>query len=146
MSRSCGLSSWETVIASHFPGLSLPQSRVLAWWSFGIYLAQSCALTAVIAHLFRVVGKKPDTLRQRLREWLYDAPDKRGGKRRQLDVEVCFAPLFRWIVQAWVRDKLFMAVDASSLKERFVVLSVSVCFRGCAIPLACTVLPPPPQR
>jgi len=50
----------------------------------------------------------------------------------------CFAPLFRWIVSWWSpgEQRLALAMDASSLSDRFTVLCVRVVYRGCAIPLA----------
>ena len=37
-----------------------------------------------------LLGKKENTVRQRLREWCYDAKDKRGRHRVDLDVKTCF--------------------------------------------------------
>jgi hypothetical protein len=43
----------------------------------------------------------------------------------------------------WTPDeqKLVLAMDATSLKKLFVVLSISVVYRGCAIPIAWAILP-----
>ncbi len=80
-------------------------------------------------------------MRQQLREWCYEAKAKRGPKRQALDVEQCFAPLLGWVLSWWKGKQLAVAVDATSLGARFVVLAVSVVYRGCAIPVAWTVLP-----
>ncbi len=37
-------------------------------------------------------------------------------------------------------QKLVLAMDASTLKQLFVVLSISVVYRGCAIPIAWAIL------
>src|SRR5207248_1384340 len=73
----------------------------------------------------------------------YDAADKkgRGGKghnRQALDVTTCFVPLVRWILAWWGCDeqRLALALDATLLGERLAVLSISVVYRGCAIPVA----------
>jgi hypothetical protein len=76
-----------------------------------------------------------------LREWCYEAQAKRGKPRQELGVETCFAPLLAWVLSWWEGQQLALAVDATTLGQRFVVLVVSVVYRGCAIPVAWTVLP-----
>src|SRR5439155_153448 len=86
--------------------------------------------------------RKEQTVRQQLREWYYDTPRKRGPKRQALHVETCFAPLLGWVVSWWQGTQLALAIDATTLGERFVVLAVSVVYRGCAIPVAWASLLP----
>jgi hypothetical protein len=129
------------------PHLSKPQATVLAMWSFGMVLAQSCGLTSVAATLAGLLGQRDTTVRQRLREWCYDAPhkagSKRGIKRDTLDVTTCFLPLMRWVLAWWPSDehRLALAIDATTLGQRFTVLAVSLIYRGCAIPIAWAVVP-----
>ena len=104
-------------------------------------LARSCALSAVSEFLAKGLERKPNTVRQQLREWCYEAKAKRGGPRQELKVESCFAPLLAWVLNWWEGNQLALAVDATTLGQRFVVLVVSVVYRGCAIPVAWTVLP-----
>ena len=82
MSRSDGLSQWTTTVSTQLPHLSRPQATVLALWSYGMVVAQSCGITTVAAFLGCLLHKKPDAVRQQLREWCYAAEDKTGGKRR----------------------------------------------------------------
>lgn len=103
-------------------------------------LVRSCALSSVILILAPLLGIKYNTLRQRLREWCYDAKDKRGKKRDDLKVESCFPALLGWLIRWWQGKQLALALDATTLKDIFVVLTVSVVYRGCAIPVAWTVL------
>jgi hypothetical protein len=44
------------------------------------------------------VGCSESSVVHRLREWGYCAKDKRGDKRRDLEVSLCFAPLVCWIL------------------------------------------------
>ena len=62
------------------------------------------------------------------------AEDKKGDKRRELEVCTCFGPLLQWILR-WpaIRRDLALALDATTLKKRFTVLVISVVYRGCAI-------------
>jgi hypothetical protein len=38
---------------------------------------------------------------QRLREWLRNADEKKGNKRKAIEVTSCFAPLLSWILSQW---------------------------------------------
>ena len=143
MSRHDGLSQWHATVSTHLPGLSPAQASVLALWSYGMVLARSCGITSVAVVLAPLLGAKENTVRQRLREWCYDAADKRGPKRQDLDVPTCFAPLLRWVVAGWpvCEKRLVLAMDATTLGQRFTVLTISVVYRGCAIPVAWAVVP-----
>jgi DDE family transposase len=132
---------WTEVVTTHLPHLSKPQAAVLALWSLGLVLARSCALSAVSLVLAQGLERKPNTVRQQLREFCYEAQAKRGGPRQELKVESCFAPLLAWVVRWWEGPQLALALDATTLGQRFVVLVLSVLYRGCAIPVAWTVLP-----
>jgi hypothetical protein len=141
MHCQASVDQWQTTIMQHLPQLSKPQATVLALWSMGMVLARSCSLTAVSAIVAAVWNRKEATIRQRLREWYYEAPAKRGSKRQALQVETCFAPLLGWIVSWWQGTQLALALDATTLGTCFVVLAISVVYRGCAIPVAWVILP-----
>jgi Transposase DDE domain len=142
MTCSERVSQWTEGVSRHFPHLSRPQATVLALWSLGIVLASSCGLSQVSVLLAMLLGQPEETLRQRLREWYYPAQDKAGKKRRTLEVDSCFAPLLRWVLAWWPEQQreLALALDATTLGQRFTVLCVSVLVRGCAIPVAWKVL------
>ena len=141
MSRQAGLSEWIDLVSTHMPHLSIPQARVLALWSYGIALTRSCGRLTVATFLALLMRQKVATVEQRLYAWGCPATHKAGGQRQTVDVTTCFVPLVRWIVALWARPQLALALDATSLGSRFVVLTVSVVDRGCAIPVAWTVLP-----
>jgi Transposase DDE domain len=46
-----------------------------------------------------------------------------------------------WVVSWWHGTQLALALDATTLGQRFVVLALSVVYRGCAIPVAWVILP-----
>jgi hypothetical protein len=56
-------------------------------------------------------------------------------------VTTCFVPLLRWIVSLWHGTQLALTLDASLLSDRFVVLAISVVYRGIGLPVAWTILP-----
>ena len=119
---------WRLTIMTHVPHLSQTQATGLALWSLGLVLARSCALTAVSAFLAEGLKQKENTVRQRLREWCYEAQAKRGKKRQEVCVETCFAPLLAWVLSGWTGTQLALALDATTLGDRFVVLAISVLY------------------
>ncbi len=124
------------------PQMSTCEVNVLALWSYGIVLAQTCGLNRVAALLAGVLGKKETNLRQQLREWYYERKAKRGAQRVDWSVRGSFAPLLKWVLSLWAgEERLLLAMDATSLKKCFVVLSISVVYRGCAIPVAWKIFP-----
>jgi hypothetical protein len=130
-------------VSSALPVLRPAQARVLAAFSFGMIVTQSCGLTTVAMFLAQLFGGTYDAHRQQLREWCYDAADKRGRRRQQVEVRTCFAPLLRWVLSAWPpgEKRVALALDATTLGQRFTVLALSVVYGGCAIPVAWVVVP-----
>src|SRR5215210_4247641 len=109
------LYQWTDQVTTHFPHLSRAQAVVLALWSFGMVLARSCGLSSVALVVAKLLGQRDNTVRQRLREWYREAPAKRGRDRTEIDPTTCLA-------------------------DRLTVLAISVVYRGCAVPVAWTVL------
>lgn len=131
-------------IEEHLPVLRPAQQRGLVLWVYGTVLAQSGCLSAVVLALRPVFGGAAQhALRQMLREWSLDGADKTLPGRHQVDVGLCFAPLLGWVLAWWHGETLALAVDATALGKRLVVLSISVLYRGSAIPVAWCVLPGP---
>jgi hypothetical protein len=132
------LKKWIEEVDQHMPHLSQAQILVLALWTFGMVVAHSCGESSVTQVIARLTQQKPDNVRQRLREWCWDQKDKAGKKRTEVEVVSCFVPLLRWILQSWEAGEksIALVMDASTLGERYVVLAISVVYRGCAIPIA----------
>jgi hypothetical protein len=141
MQHPAGLSQWREEIASGLPVLSDAQAWVLAQWCFGIEQTTQCGSTTVAVFLGLALGCAWETVRQRLREFYFDAADKCGLSRRDLDVRVCFLPFARWVLAHWPGQRLAIALDATSLADKLVILTVSVVYKGCAVPIAWKVLP-----
>ena len=117
------LNSWIETVRQHMSVLSKPQAVVLALWSFGIVVTQCCGLTTVTFFLALLLGCKESAMRQRLREWSWGQEDKKGQKRRELEVTRCFAPLLKWVLSWWPTEEMrsALAMDASSLADRLTV-------------------------
>jgi hypothetical protein len=141
MARQDPLDVWTRELRGAFPDMSKPQLKGLAEWSFGMTLARCCSLDSVALYMADWLGQPELSVRSRLREWYMPAELKSGSKRQDLEVGTCFAPLLRWLVRDWPQPRLALALDASTLFDRFVLLAVSVLYRGCAFPVAWKVLP-----
>lgn len=86
MSRAQIVSEWETQVSRQLPRLTRPQARVLALWRLGMALAQRRGQTSVVTAVASGLGRSANTVRQRLREWTYEARAKHGATRRSLEV------------------------------------------------------------
>ncbi|WP_205701347.1 transposase, partial [Herpetosiphon llansteffanensis] len=132
------LADWEARVQTHLPQIPRSYVRVIAWGSFAMVMAQSCGLTSMSVVLAALCGQSPNTLRQRLREFAYAAAAKRGTFRTALDVTTLFPALVRWIVAWWQPDdrRMVLVMDATTLRQTVTVLTISIVYRGCAIPVA----------
>jgi len=132
---------WTKEVTISLPTLSRSQAAVLALWVIGMVVTRSCGLTAVSALIAAWQHRQENTVRQQLREFYQEAAAKAGTQRRAVIVEPCFVWLLRWVLRGYVGRQVALALDASSLDDRFVVLAISVVYRSCAIPVAWAVLP-----
>jgi hypothetical protein len=132
---------WQERVAALVPSLSSSQVKVLGLISYGIVLFHGCGMTRLSNGLGKVEQVPAGRLRQRLRECSSEAEAKRGKKRREVDVRACFGDLMAGILRDWHGEKtLALALDASTLGERFTVLNLSVLSRGCALPVAWVII------
>ena len=121
---------------------SQPQLTGLALWVCGAILAGSTCQNAVASALS--ARGNWNSLRQYLREWLYDGSDRARPCRTELDVTLCFAPLLKWVLGWWRSGRLApvsstgqaLAVDPTLKGDQTTAIVISVVYRGCAIPVA----------
>ena len=128
MSRSPELSQWRTQIAQHFPHLSQPMVMGLALWSLGMILVRSCSLTAIADWWSCQLGQPFQTVRERLRVTYREAEAKAGAHRAELDLSPRWAPWLAWVLEGWSGTALAVALDATTLGQRFVLLAISVVY------------------
>ena len=142
MSQDERLLQWTQEVSTHMGHMSRPQAVVLALWSYGMVMTRCCGLTTVAGFLCLLHGKKFETVRQRLREWCYDGQDKRGKQRQTVQVQSCFAPLLRWILKRWTSaiPRLAIALDATHLRQDFIVLAVCVVYNQSSLPVAWVIV------
>ena len=141
MSRSPELYQWRAQIANHFPHLSQPVVMGLALWSLGMIVVRSCSLTAIADWWSCQLGQPFQTVRERLRDTYREAEAKAGGHRAELYMSQCWVPWLNWVLEGWSGRQLAIALDATTLGQRFVLVVISVVYRGCAVPILWKVLP-----
>lgn len=138
------LTQWESLLQKNLPELTVPQVSVLAMFSFAVASTGMCGLTTTATYLGLLLDHPWERLRQRLREFYKPASAKAGAKsgrkRRELDVSRCFAGLLGWIVRLSKSTTLAIAIDATTLSDRFTILSISVVYRSTAIPVAWSIV------
>jgi len=104
-------------------------------------MLDECGITGLSHGLAKIEQVPAERLRQRLREFYYEAEAKRGKKRREVDVQHCFPDLLRSVLRGWEGKKeLALSIDAMTLGERFTVLNISVVYRGCGMTIAWKII------
>src|SRR5579872_2992940 len=104
------LCEWTEVVSRQLPNLSGSEARVLALYSFGMVVVQSCGLTSIAVFLGMLLGRKENSVRQQLREFTYAGSDKRGSHRKSVMVESCFGDLVGWIITWWSHGEKRLAL------------------------------------
>ena len=117
----------QQIIETHLPHLSQPQLTGLALWVCGAILAGSACQNAVASA--RSPWGRWNSLRQYLREWLYDGSDRARPCQTELDVSICFAPLLRWVLCWWRSDRLALAIDPTLKGDQTTAIVISVLYR-----------------
>ena len=145
--RQAAYEKWVEVLRQRFPPFSKPQAKGLALWSIGIVLAKSSSLSAVALALAVWLGLVALSLLKRLQEWYLEASAKKGHgshstglHRRDWSCPELSPYLLRWILEGWPSRQLVLALDPTNFGDRFHVLDISVLYRGCAVPVAWTVV------
>jgi hypothetical protein len=130
----------EELVETFLPALRRAERGGLALWVVALLVAESCCERTILTKM-APLGYATHALRARLREWLYAGADRAAPCGTSLAVEACFAPLLGWVLAWWGGPTLPLAIDATALRGRVVVLAISVLYRGSAIPVAWVVLP-----
>lgn len=135
------LDYWTEAVSTGFGQLSKAQAAVLALYSYGMVMIQHCGQTMIVTFLGMLLGIPIPNLRQRLREWNYESQQKRGKHRQAIQIETHFGSLLEFILRCWCKPRrVVLALDVTYLRDRHTILTVSIVYRGCAIPVAWRVL------
>jgi|GEM_PF-618744 len=140
-SSMASIATLQKRVEEMLPSLSKAEAQVLGLLTYGILMLDECGITGLSHGLAKIEQVPAERLRQRLREFSYEAKAKRGKKRREVDVERCFPDLLRAVLRDWEGKKeLALGIDAMTLGERFTVLNISVMYRGCGLSIAWKII------
>ena len=118
------LYQWNEMIDKGFPKLGRWQKRMLARFSYGVILAQSCGLNRVAKHLTGQANA---------------SNMERGLQRFLANDRIVMKVLFRWWIEwvlcLWGKAALLILVDETKLSDHVAVMMVGVAYQGSAIPL-----------
>ena len=118
------LYQWNEAIDKRFPRMGRWQKRMLANFSYGVVLAESCRLSAVAKHL---TGRaNASSMERGLQRWL--ANDR-------LVMKEVFKWWITWVLSLWGKAALLILVDETKLSDHVAVMMVGVAYQGSAIPL-----------
>lgn len=118
------LYQWEQKISKVFPQLGRWQVWTLAFFSYGVILAESCRLNSVARAL---TGRaEASSMERRLQRWLANDHIALTG---------LFAAWVGWVMGLWGKAPLLVLVDETKLSDHVSVMMVGVAYHACAIPL-----------
>lgn len=118
------LYQWFSEVEGRLPELSKPQAYVLALFSLGVAKTRQNAVSKVSEGLWDV--GKADSVERRLQRFL-------GNPR--LEAKACCQMWTRWVLRAWVSDRLDMLVDETKLGDWLSVMVIGLAYRRRCIPL-----------
>jgi hypothetical protein len=118
------LYQWSEAIDKAFPSLGRWQVQTLAYFSYGVLLAQSCRLSRVVPPL----SGQADTSsgERRLQRWLAN---------QRIDMADLFAYWLRWVLRLWGQAPVLVLVDETKLSKQVAVMMVGLAYQRTAIPL-----------
>ena len=122
--NSAILYQWNKMIDKGFAGMGRWQKRLLAGFSYGVVLAQSCRLNSVAKQL---TGRaNASSMERGLQRWLAN---------ERVVMKVIFKWWISWVLQLWGEAALLILVDETKLSDHVAVMMVGVAYQGSAIPL-----------
>ncbi len=86
-SSVASIAGLQKQVGQMLPSLSKAEAQVLGFLSYGILLFNGCGMTRLSHGLAKLEQVPAGRLRQRLREFYYEAEAKRGNKRREVKEE-----------------------------------------------------------
>lgn len=137
------LDLWSAQVSRHLAHLNAGVRRGLSLYSFGIIMLGTSGQSTVVAFLSLLLARPFNTVRQQVREVVYDHGDKAGRKRTDFDITTCFVPLLQWMLHCFAPDQrtLVLAIDVTYLRDTFAVFAVSVVIGGSSIPVGWHIQP-----
>jgi hypothetical protein len=137
------VTAWPTILQTHLPPWTKPHATVVALGSLGLVLARAWALTAVRACRAPWLGRTAPPGRQPVRALGSAVTATRGTARGARGGEPCCEPRLAWGVGPWEGTPWALALAAPTWGARLTGVALRLGSRGCALPVAWTVLAAP---
>lgn len=99
------------------------------WALVGLLLSQQIHLSQWA--LYRPGRAKAGSKQRQVSRWLHN---------RKISPSQVYGPLIKRVLQAWANQRLYLALDSSSLWGRFTLVRLALIYRGRALPLCWLVL------
>ena len=115
---------------------NLGRLYTLTWAAVGLLLEKTISLT-VWATVIQERAKWAASRYRRLHRWMHN---------KKVRPHTIYAPLVRTALARWTETCIYVALDTSVLWNKFMLVRLSLIYRGRAIPLAWTVLAHPSAR
>ncbi|HXV96789.1 MAG TPA: transposase [Anaerolineae bacterium] len=116
---------WQNGVRFH----DLRCLMTFVWALVGLLLSQQIHLSQWA--LYRPGRAKAGSKQRQLARWLHN---------RKINPSQVYGPLIKQVLRAWTNQRLFLALDSSSLWGRFTVVRLALIYRGRALPLTWRVL------
>jgi hypothetical protein len=88
-SSVANIAQWQKRVGDLLPNLSESEAMVLGLLSYGMVILNGCGMTKLSNGLAKIEQVPASRLRQRLREFYYEASAKRGKKRARQSMCKC---------------------------------------------------------
>ena len=144
-SSQTSIAKMQQEVHELLPSISRAQANVLGEMVYGMMMTDSCGMTHLWSYLSDVSWQTDESVTPKVSRMYYEKEAKAGVKKRQckrreLVPEEVFADLLAGVLKGWKGERtLVLALDASTLTDRFTVLSISVVYRGCGMRVAWTM-------
>jgi hypothetical protein len=114
--------SWIDQVVTAFPHLSRPRPESWLFTASEWSWPSDAASTPWPRSWPRSLARAGRPFRSRLQKFYQPAQAKSGGRRAQLEVSRCFAPLLAWVLRGWPSRRMAVALDATTLGDRLIHL------------------------
>jgi hypothetical protein len=120
------------ILCQHENWLDMRHLYTLAWMIVGLILSESISLTAWVPYVLSR-AKYAQSIVRRFQRWLNNS---------RIQVHRLYAPLIKKALASWGEYKLYLALDTSTLWDKYCIIRITVIYRGRAIPIVWKVLEP----
>ena len=99
------------------------------WALVGLLMSQEVHLSQWV--LYRASPAKAASKQRQFSRWLHN---------EQIKPNRVYGPLIKTVLQTWAGERLFIALDSTTLWGRFTLVRLAMIYRGRALPLSWKVL------